>query len=169
VPVPRDREDLCEEHPHGDLGQMIFAFAFIAVWAIDSFWLKLTTFPAASVPLYVRIPVAALLVFMGIYLAVRGHRTVFGEVREPPSVIKSGVFSHIRHPLYLSNILIYLGLIVLTMSLASLILWVIIFIFYDRISAYEEVQLTERFGEEYSEYTEQVPRWLPRPGGFGKH
>lgn len=169
MPVPRNREDLCEEHPRGDLGQWIFAVAFLAVWAIDSFWLKLTTFPAASVPLYIRIPVAALLVFTGIYLAVKGHRAVFGEVRKPPSVIRSGVFSHTRHPLYLSNIVIYLGLMVLTMSLASLIIWAIIFIFYDRISAYEEVRLTERFGEEYSNYTKQVPRWIPRPGGFGKY
>ena len=169
MPVPRNREDLCEEHPRGDLGQWIFAFVFLAIWAIDSFWLKLTTFAAASVPVYVRIPVAAFLVIAGLYLTVKGHRAVFGEVRKPASVIRSGVFSYTRHPLYLSNILIYLGLLVLTMSLASFIIWVIVFIFYDRISAFEEVRLTERFGEEYSDYTKQVPRWIPRPGGFGKH
>jgi protein-S-isoprenylcysteine O-methyltransferase Ste14 len=169
MPGPRGREDLCEEHPRGDLGQIIFAAAFLIVWALDSFIFRLTTFPAASVSLYVRVPVTALLIGTGIYLAVKGHRVVFGEVREPPAVIRNGVFSYTRHPLYLSTILLYLGLVVLTMSLASLILWVIICVFYDRISAYEEVRLAERFGEEYSEYTKQVPRWLPRPGGFGKN
>jgi len=169
MPGPGNREDLCEEHPWGDLGQIIFAVLFFIVWGLDSFVLRLTTLPAASVPLYVRGPVAAVLLGLSLYLAVKAHRVVFGEVREPPSVIKSGIFSHTRHPLYLSAILLYLGLVVLTLSVAAFILSVIIFIFYDRISAYEEVQLAERFGQEYSDYTRQVRRWLPRPGGFGKN
>jgi protein-S-isoprenylcysteine O-methyltransferase Ste14 len=168
VPGPRNREDLCEEHPRGDLGQIIFGTVFAILWGLDSFVLKLTTFPAAHVPLFVRVPVAVLLIGLALYLAVKGHRVVFGEVREPPSVISTGIFSYTRHPLYLSAILLYLGLVVLTLSVAAFILWVIIAVFYDRISAYEEVRLTERFGDEYEDYTEQVPRWLPRPGGFGK-
>jgi protein-S-isoprenylcysteine O-methyltransferase Ste14 len=169
MPGPRGREDLCEEHPRGDTGQIIFGIIFLAIWVLDSFVFKLTTFPAASVALYVRAPVAALLVGTGVYMAVKGHNVVFGEVRKPAAVIRTGVFSYTRHPLYLSVILIYLGLVALTMSLAALILWVIICIFYDHISAYEEGRLAERFGEEYSDYKEQVPRWLPRPGGFGKN
>ena len=169
MPGPRGREDLCEEHPQGDLGQIIFGIIFFIVWGLDSFLLKLTTFPAASVPLLVRAPVAAALILTSIYLAVRGHQVVFGEVREPAAVIRTGVFSYTRHPLYLAAILLYLGLVALTLSVAAFILWVIICVFYDRISAYEEGRLVERFGEDYSKYTRQVPRWLPRPGGFGKN
>ena len=169
MPGPRSREDLCEEHPRGDLGQIVLGIIFFAVWALDSFVFKLTTFPAAHTPLYVRVPVTAALILVALYLAVTAHRVVFGEVRNPPSVIKEGVFSYTRHPLYLSTILLYLGLVALTLSVASFILWLVICVFYDRISSYEEVRLTERFGDEYSNYTRQVPRWLPRPGGFGKH
>ena len=169
MPGPRNREDLCDEHPSGDVGQIIFGLLFFAVWALDSFVFKLTTFPAAYVPLYVRLPVAGLLVGLSLYMSVKGHKIVFGETREPPKVIQRGVFSYTRHPLYLGTILLYLGFVVSTLSVAAFVLWVIIFIFYDRISAYEEVRLEERFGEEYSEYTRQVPRWLPRPGGFSKN
>ncbi len=169
MPVPRNREDLSEEHPRGDLGQIVLGIIFVAVWGLDSFLLKLTTFPAAGVPIYLRAPVAAALVCTSLYLAVKAHRAVFGEVREPPGVISSGVFSHTRHPLYLSTILLYLGLVALTLSVAAFLLWVVICIFYDRISAYEEDRLAERFGDEYSDYTRQVPRWIPRPGGFDKH
>jgi protein-S-isoprenylcysteine O-methyltransferase Ste14 len=169
MPGPGNREDLCEEHPQGDLGQIILGVVFFVVWGLDSFVLKLTTFAAAGVPMYVRAPVGAALIGVSLYLAVKGHRVIFGEVRRPPSVIRSGIFSYTRHPLYLSVILLYLGLVVLTLSVAAFVLWLIIFIFYDRISAYEEDRLGERFGEEYSDYTRQVPRWLPRPGGFGKH
>ena len=169
MPGPRDREDLCEEHPRGDLGQIIFATAFLIIWGLDSFLLKLTTFPAAHVPLQLRVPVATLLIGTAVYLAVKGHKVVFGEVRDPARVIRTGIFSYTRHPLYLSTMLLYLGLVVATLSVAALILWAIICVFYDRISAYEEERLVERFGEEYTEYTRQVPRWLPRPGGFSKN
>ncbi len=167
MPGHGNRKDLCDEHPYGDLGQLIFAVAFAAVWGLDSFVLKATTFWAVHVPLYVRGPAAVLLVAASAYLGVRAHRAVFGQVREPPAVINSGVFSLTRHPLYLSTVLLYLGLDVLTMSLAAFILWAVICIFYDRISAYEEERLAERFGEEYLEYTRRVPRWLPRLRGFG--
>lgn len=169
MPGPRGREDLCEEHPRGDLGQIIFAVVFAAVWGLDSFVLKLTTLAASYVPLYVRLPVAAALLGISLYLTVKGHGAVFGEVRMPPSVIRDGVFSWTRHPLYLSAILVYLGLVVSTLSIAAFMLWVVICIFYDRISAYEEDRLVSRFGEEYAEYTRQVPRWLPRPGGFDRN
>jgi protein-S-isoprenylcysteine O-methyltransferase Ste14 len=164
-----NREDLCEEHPASDLGQILLAIAFLALWALDSFVLKFSTFPARYVPIYVRLPIAAALVALFMYFAVKSHRMIFDEVRKPPAVIKGGVFSYSRHPLYFSWILLYLGLAVSTFSLASFALWIVIFIFYDRISAYEEERLEERFGDEYSEYMNQVPRWLPRPGGFGKY
>jgi protein-S-isoprenylcysteine O-methyltransferase Ste14 len=166
---PRDREDLCEEHPYGDVGQIILAVVFFAVWGLDSFVLRFSTFPSAYVPLAVRIAVTAGLLVLALYVAVRGHRVIFGEVRQPPSVIKNGIFSYTRHPIYLATMLFYLGLVALTLSVASAILWVIICIFYDRISAYEEDRLADRFGEDYTDYMDQVPRWLPRPGGFGRN
>ena len=169
MPGHENRPDLCEEHPKSDTGQVIFAVAFSAAWLLDSFVLRISTFPAAYVPLYVRLPVAAVLLLISLYLAVVAHRQVFSETRQPPRVIRDGVFAHTRHPLYFSTMLLYLGLAVSTFSLAAFILWIIICIFYDYISAYEEERLVERFGEEYTKYMDQVPRWLPRPGGFGKN
>ena len=95
------------------------------------------------------------------YLAWKGLRIVFGEIRETPHVITKGVFSTVRHPIYLSAILLYLGQILLTLSLASLALWIIIVIFYWFISRHEEKLLIERFGEEYVQYMKKVPMLFP--------
>jgi protein-S-isoprenylcysteine O-methyltransferase Ste14 len=70
----------------------------------------------------------------------------------------------VRHPVYLAEILLYLGLLVGNMSLAALGVWIGAVIFLHRISRYEENLLLARFGEEYRQYMTRVPMWLPRIG-----
>jgi protein-S-isoprenylcysteine O-methyltransferase Ste14 len=102
-----------------------------------------------------------LLVVSG-YLAKTGLSIVFGEKREKPIVIRKSVFNVVRHPIYLSEILLYLGLLMLSISLAALVVLLIAIIFLHYISRYEERLLLARFGEEYREYMQEVPMWTPR-------
>jgi protein-S-isoprenylcysteine O-methyltransferase Ste14 len=92
---------------------------------------------------------------------VSGVKIVFGEIRETPRVITEGVFSFVRHPVYLGSILAFLGLIVMTLSLLSVIIWLIGIIFYYRISRYEERLLLSRFGKDYEDYMKKVPMLFP--------
>lgn len=57
--------------------------------------------------------------------------------------------------------LIYLGLAVITLSLAAIVVWLIIFAFYNTLANYEENLLEERFGNEYLEYKKKVRKWIP--------
>jgi protein-S-isoprenylcysteine O-methyltransferase Ste14 len=156
------REDLCGEHPYGDAGQIAGFLLFLLMWVLDSFVFKLTTGFAAYVPLYARLIPAALVFALSGGMAWSGHRIVFHEVREQPHVIRKGVFSRVRHPLYLSALLIYGGLFLTTLSLISLILICGIFIFYDIIASYEERLLEGKFREEYRAYRSKTPKWVPR-------
>jgi protein-S-isoprenylcysteine O-methyltransferase Ste14 len=88
---------------------------------------------------------------------------VFGEEREEPGVIRKGVFSVVRHPIYLGEILVYLGLLMLSLSLAAAVAWAIAIAFLHTISRYEEGLLLARFGEAYEAYMREVPKWIPRP------
>ena len=157
-----DREDLAGEHVFGDMGQLILLVIFLTVWVIDSFFVHYSTFIAKSIPLFVRIPAAALILLISFYIAKSGLKVVFGETREEPVVIREGVFAVVRHPVYLGAILLYLGLIVLTFSLISVVIWIFIIAFYHFIAAAEEKLLLAKFGEEYETYTRDVPMWLPR-------
>jgi len=72
------------------------------------------------------------------------------------------VFGLVRHPIYLGSILLYLGLILYTLSLASVVIWLVIIVFYYFISRYEEKILTDFFGEEYVSYKQKVPMLFPK-------
>ena len=71
-----------------------------------------------------------------------------------------GVYSLVRHPMYLGVMLVYLGLIISTVSISSLLILVGIFYVYDRIADYEENQIRETIGEKYINYSEKTRRWL---------
>lgn len=56
----------------------------------------------------------------------------------------------------------YVGLVISTLSLLSLIVFGGIFVFYNYRSSYEEKFLEEAFHEEYSTYKEKIRKWVPR-------
>ena len=71
------------------------------------------------------------------------------------------VYAMVRHPMYLGILLVYLGLAVATLSLASLALLPAFFYAYDRFAAYEERELVEVLGGDYLGYMGRVRRWVP--------
>ncbi len=158
----RHRDDLAGEHAVGDAGQLILACLFAATWIADTFFLKYTTFLNQHVPLGVRIPSGVVLLVLSGYLARTGLAIVFGEEREHPGVIREGVFNVLRHPIYLSEILLYLGFLMMSISLAAAAVWLVAIGFLHCISRYEEKLLLARFGEEYAQYMRDVPMWIPR-------
>jgi len=158
----RHQDDLTGEHTMGDAGQLVLACLFAATWIADTFLLRYTTFLNQYVPLAVRIPCGVVLLVLSGYLARTGLTIVFGEERKKPGVIRKGVFSVMRHPVYLSEILLYLGLLMLSISLAAAVVWVGAIAFLHYISRYEEKLLLERFGRGYEQYMREVPMWIPR-------
>lgn len=80
-------------------------------------------------------------------------------------LIISGPFAYVRNPLYVGNILIYLGLGIMSFALFPYlqILALIFFVFqYYLIVKAEEEYLFNTFGEQYKKYFENVPRFFPR-------
>jgi len=159
---PETRQDLTGEHSIGDAGQIILALLFAIVWIADSFYLHYTTFLNDHISQWLRLPPAFVFLILSGYLARTGLSIVFGEIREKPSVIRKGVFNWVRHPIYLSEILLYLGMLLISISLAAAVVWLIAIAFLHYISRYEEKLLLARFGEEYKQYMQDVPMWLPR-------
>jgi protein-S-isoprenylcysteine O-methyltransferase Ste14 len=155
-------EQLTGEHAIGDAGQTLLAILFMTIWILDTFFLELTTSLNRFIPLAVRIPLGSLLLIPSAYLAGTGLFIVFGKKRDTSGVIRDHVFSVVRHPIYLSEILLYFGLLVLSISLAAVCIWFAAIVFLHFIARYEEKLLMRRFGEEYKEYMKDVPMWIPR-------
>ena len=151
-----------EEYPRSDEMQVAMFIVFLLLWILDSFFLRYTTFLAAYIPLPMRLFVAGASIVSGLYLINESHKLVIDEVRDEPALVASGVYSRVRHPMYLGMLLTYLWLISSTMSVVSFGLWLGVFMAYDKFAAYEEQDLTRLLGEEYVDYKRRVPRWVPR-------
>jgi len=150
------------EHPYGDLGQIILLLGFLIIWILDSFVFKYSTLLSHHISLYLRLPVAGLILIIAIYLVRSGHRAISDEVLSSPRLLTDGAFARVRHPLYLAALLFYVFLIALTLSMISLFVFVGIFIFYNSIATYEEKFLEQKFGHDYRDYKKNVPKWIPR-------
>ena len=155
------REDLIGENPKGDFGQMAFGVLFFIIWSADTFFLQYTTFLNKGFSVFIRVPLGIALIILSGYLARTGLSIVFGEEREKLEVIRKGVFGIVRHPVYFSEVLLYLGFIILSMSLASAVVAIFATIFLYYISRYEERLLLLHLGDEYKQYMREVPMWIP--------
>ncbi|MFC1508246.1 methyltransferase family protein [Candidatus Omnitrophota bacterium] len=149
------------EHPFGDAGQILFFCLFFVIWGGDSFFLHFSTVLSCSVPMAMRLGVMALSLIVSSYLFKSGHVVISHEQR-PDYVVSLGAFRYIRHPLYLSVIIFYFGLIFSTFSLISSALLILIIAFYNFIASYEEKLLEERFREDYMQYKRRTGKWIPK-------
>lgn len=99
----------------------------------------------------------------GVSYAGSETRTTGGGVGGTYLVV-SGPFAHVRNPLYFGNMLIYVGIGVMSMALYPYLLIIAALFFYFQyytIIGEEEKFLEDKFGEKYKDYFSKVPRWIP--------
>ena len=77
-------------------------------------------------------------------------------------LVESGPFAHLRNPLYVGNIALWVGFAITAglLWLAPIVL-VLLGLEYHAIVRWEEHLLESRFGEAYRSYAAHVPRWIP--------
>ena len=91
------------------------------------------------------------------------HRQAHQRTEAIQEVVTQGVFSKIRHPMYLSLMVMEFGIFI-----AWGIVWMLIPVIISSIltiltALREEQSLSERFGKEYEEYKKKVPwRMIPK-------
>lgn len=132
--------------------------------------------PIAAVILGLRVaqaPPSALLVTAGVAVTAAGelirlwgvhHIGAISRTRSDRlgPLVATGPFALIRNPLYVGNILIWVGF-----ALAARLVWLAPLIVlllgaeYHAIVRWEESLLLSRLGDAYRDYAARVPRWLP--------
>jgi protein-S-isoprenylcysteine O-methyltransferase Ste14 len=79
----------------------------------------------------------------------------------------TGIYSIVRHPLYLGNFFMWLGPILLTAHAWFILVFVFFYwVYYERIMFSEEQFLRRKFGEVYTGWAENVPAFIPKFSGF---
>ena len=151
----------------GFLGGWIVSLAvngrYLSAFAdIGSHWGDRGIDTGAAIALAIAVGAVALRVWGASYLSAP---TVWDEKRHAEVLVQSGPFAYVRHPLYLGNVLLALGL----GAAAPLAGWAFIFIatalFVNALIRHEEAGLVERHGSAYDAYRRSVPSLMPRITG----
>ena len=101
--------------------------------------------------------------FWGVSIAGTETRTT-GPVGATNLII-DGPFAYVRNPLYVGNMLMYIGVGIMSFALMPYLLIVAYAFFlvqYTMIVTREEEHLHTAFGDEYDRYVANVPRFVPR-------
>lgn len=108
-----------------------------------------------------------LMLWLGYGLVIVG---AFGRVycsafiggRKNDEVVRAGVFSVVRNPLYVFSFIAMVGIGLQSgMLLVTAVLITSFILYYPLVVAKEEAFLEHKFGEAYTKYKREVPRWLP--------
>ena len=74
----------------------------------------------------------------------------------------TGIYSLVRHPLYLGNYLIWIGIAIFTYNFYFIIIVSLLFwIYYERIMFAEERFLEKKFGNEYLNWSNGIAAFVP--------
>jgi protein-S-isoprenylcysteine O-methyltransferase Ste14 len=148
----------------GDFRQKIFSYRsytpipfliVMLIFAKPTLWSLLMGFLIALVGELIR--------FWGVGYAGGETRTT-GPVGGS-KLVTNGPYAYVRNPLYLGNMLMYLGFGVMSMALFpyfQIIGLIYFFVQYYLIVTLEEDYLSRAFPDEYALYIKHVPRFIPR-------
>jgi protein-S-isoprenylcysteine O-methyltransferase Ste14 len=89
-----------------------------------------------------------------------GRNTVNGQLADELNV--TGIYSILRHPLYLGNFFMWLGPVLFIRSVGvTLVFCLIYWLYYERIMFAEEQFLRRKFGDIYDKWSENVRSFIP--------
>ena len=89
-----------------------------------------------------------------------GRNTVNGQLADELNV--TGIYSVLRHPLYLGNFFMWLGPVLFLRSVwFTVVFGLVYWLYYERIMFAEEQFLRRKFGEVYDKWSEKVGSFIP--------
>lgn len=93
-------------------------------------------------------------------LNTSGRNTAQGQVAD--SLNTTGIYSLVRHPLYVGNFLMWLGPTMLIGNFWFIVTFVLFYwLYYERIMFAEEQFLRNKYGAQYVEWSQRVPAFVP--------
>lgn len=111
---------------------------------------------------------------LGIRIFTVGHtpkatsgRNTKGQVAN--TLNTTGMYSLVRHPLYLGNFFMFLGPVLFAHTWWLTLIYILSFwLYYERIMFAEEAFLRKKFGEEYLRWAYNTPAFIPRFKNYRK-
>lgn len=126
------------------------------IYSIGWPWILLTAFIqlAAAVTVFIGIMQTGAMSFLGL-------RQLIGPPGGEPTLVVTGLYRFVRHPLYTAGLAFIWLVPVMTTSVLALNLGLSAYLYVG--SRFEEHRLRTEFGDAYAMYQNAVPRLIPRP------
>ncbi len=134
------------------------------VYFINPAWMA---WSQVGLPLWVRWLGVALMalclpLFYWIFSSLGKNVTKTVAIRQEHSLVISGPYRWVRHPLYTAGFLFFVGLSLLSANWFILLLILLTFAILMMRTPIEEAKLIERFGDEYRQYMKGTGRYFPK-------
>ena len=102
------------------------------------------------------------MIAVGFSAANTSGRNTHGQVAD--SLNTKGTYSIVRHPLYLGNYFMWLGIAIFTQHVWFILAFTLAYwIYYERIMYAEEEFIASKFGESYKTWSLATPAFIPNP------
>jgi protein-S-isoprenylcysteine O-methyltransferase Ste14 len=96
-----------------------------------------------------------------------GRNTDAGQIADELNT--KGIYSLVRHPLYIGNFFMWLGPVLFVRSFVFVAIFILIYwLYYERIMFAEEQFLRRKFGKTFDDWSESVKSVIPRFQGYIK-
>ena len=96
-----------------------------------------------------------------------GRNTSEGQIAD--HINTTGPYSAVRHPLYLGNYFMWLGIACLTRNFWFVAAFTFVYwLYYERIMYAEEEYLRDKYGDRYADWASKVPAFIPKLGQWKK-
>ncbi len=101
-------------------------------------------------------------VIFGGFVLLAAAWNVLYKAQRTYTLATTGVYASIRHPQYVGFILIMIGFLLQWPTLLTLIMFPILVTMYVLLARREEREVQAEFGEAYTRYAANTPRFFPR-------
>lgn len=104
--------------------------------------------------------ISNILIFFGIYVIYKGW--VLIHASKDDEMVTDGVYSFVRHPQYSGIILVTIGFLIQWPTIITLFMFPILIFAYYRLAMKEELNVENKFNEQYRTYRNNVPAFIPK-------
>ncbi|MFW9897101.1 MAG: methyltransferase family protein [Candidatus Thorarchaeota archaeon] len=112
--------------------------------------------------LWLRLPFGVFLIIIGLIIMLWGawSLNISSSMGLQKTLIVRGLYKYSRNPQYIGNILLLIGIIIVSNSALTLVVGILGIFWTILLPFAEEPWLREQFGEKYKEYCKKVRRFL---------
>ncbi len=87
---------------------------------------------------------------------------ILHKAQQSGTLAKTGLYEKVRHPQYVGFVAIMFGFLLMWPTILTIVMFPMLLFMYHRLGKSEEKKMIEEFGQEYLDYKDKVPAYIPK-------